>query len=248
MISAVVLTKNNQESIGRTLKSLLWCDEIIIIDDNSSDETLEKIKNKKIKVYQKSLNSDFASQRNFGLEKAKGDWVLFIDSDEVITPELKKEIQSALVGDKYDALYLKRQDYFMGKWLKFGETARAHFIRFARKSAGQWQRKVHEKWEVKGKIGELDTPILHYPHPTITDFLREINFYSTLHAGVLYDEGQSTDYLKIIFKPKLKFLTNYILRLGILDGLPGLVTALMMSFHSFLSQSKLWQMQQRKIT
>ena len=94
MISAIVLTKNSEDSIDKCLKSLIWCDEMIILDDDSTDKTLDIAQKHKAKIFQKSLDNDFSSQRNFGLDKAKGEWVLFIDSDEVVTEDLKKEIQS----------------------------------------------------------------------------------------------------------------------------------------------------------
>src|SRR3990167_11562432 len=96
MISAVVLTKNEEKNIERCINSLLWCDEIVIIDDYSEDETINKIKNAKVKIFQRKLNGDFAGQRNFGLEKASGEWVLFVDSDEEVSRELREEILEIL--------------------------------------------------------------------------------------------------------------------------------------------------------
>lgn len=258
MISVVILTKNEEKNIEDCLQNLQWCDEIIVIDDFSTDKTTDQIRQnsqirKKIKIHQRKLNDDFATQRNFGLEKAHGDWVLFMDSDEELSRDLALEIkhileaksQQSAIAQKCDGFYVRRKDYFLGKWLKHGET-NIKLLRLAKKGAGRWIRKVHEIWRIQGPVGELANPILHYPHPRIKDFLKEINTYSTLHAQVAYEEGERTNYLKIILKPKLKFLLNYIWRLGFLDGTEGFVMAIMMSFHSFLSQGKLWQIQQEK--
>lgn len=248
MISAVVLTKNSEKTINQCIKSLLWCDEIVIIDDYSKDATLDAVKKyKKVLVFQRNLDNDFGSQRNFGLEKVKGDWVLFIDSDEVITDKLQKELKTTLSNTKgTSGFYLKRNDFFQNKWLKYGEVGNTHLLRLAKKNKGQWVRRVHEVWKINGKTERLTHPILHYPHPTIADFLKEINFYSSLHAKDAFEEGERTNFFLILAKPKLKFFVNYIALLGLLDGVEGLIYAIMMSFHSFLAQSKLWQLQQKQ--
>jgi len=254
MISAVVLTKDSEKTIERCLKSLDWCDEMIIIDDDSTDKTLDIAQEYKAKIFKRSLDNDFAAQRNFGLDKAKENWVLFIDSDEEVSRELKTEIlhilepksQSSAIAQNCDGILLKRKDYFLGKWLKHGETGSTKLLRLAKKGTGVWKRKVHEVWEIPAKLCQLKNPILHYPHPTIKEFLKDINTYSTLHAKVAFDEGERTNYINIILKPKFKFLVNYLLKGGFLDGTAGFVMAMMMSFHSFLTQAKLWQLQQKK--
>jgi len=220
-----------------------WCDEVIIVDDYSEDETINKcqMSNVKCQIYQRHLKGDFAGQRNFGLKKAKGDWVLFLDADERVSQALREEITNCQLRiANYNGFYLKRKDFFGGRWLKYGETANVKLLRLAKKDAGCWKRRVHEVWEVKGKIGELKKPILHYPHPTISDFLKQINFYSTLHAQAFREEKVKPSLWRIIFYPLGKFFQNYIWRRGFLDGMPGLIVALMMSFHSFLAQSKLY--------
>lgn len=238
MISAVVLTKNEDKNIEACLKTLKWCDEAIVVDDNSNDQTVELAKRLGAKIVSHSLNDDFASQRNFGLEKAENKWVLFVDADERVTPQLRAEIQRATETD-FNGFYLKRTDFLFSKELKHGETARVKLLRLAQKGDGKWQRQVDETWEITGKTEVLKNPLLHYPHPTITSFLKSINYKSTLNAQVFYEEGKRTrlwDWLK----PKAKFFQNWILRLGFLDGMEGLIMALMMAFHSFLVRSKLY--------
>jgi len=240
MISAVVLTKNEEENIKECLESLKWCDEIIVIDDYSEDNTRETAKILGAKVFLRHLNNDFGQQRNFALKQAQGEWVLFIDADERISSALASEIKYKVLSSKYKGFYLKRHDFFGGKWLKYGETAKVKLLRLGKRRAGEWKRKVHETWEIKGKLGELKNPIPHYPHQTISEFLESINFFSTLHAEVLFKEGVKTNTFQIIVYPLGKFFQNYFLRLGFLDGTPGLIVALMMSFHSFLARAKLY--------
>jgi glycosyltransferase involved in cell wall biosynthesis len=266
-ISAIVLTKNEEKNIEQCLASISWCDEIIVVDDYSKDKTMERVQSsefrvqcgkEKIKIYQKQLNNDFAAQRNFGLEKASGDWVLFIDADEIISEalasEIKFKVQSGRPSGKFkvSGYYIKRRDYFLGRWLKYGETGNIRLLRLAKKNAGKWQGRVHEAWEVKGKTEELDNPILHYPHPTIASFLADINWYTDLVAQYWQEQampagrqGRKIATWEIICYPCGKFVQNYILRFGIFDGIQGLIMAFMMSFHSFLVRSKLWLSQHK---
>jgi glycosyltransferase involved in cell wall biosynthesis len=239
MISAIVLSHNDQDSITRTLASLSWCDEIIVIDDFSTDATVPIVRKYTPNVYQHHLNDDFATQRNFGLTKAKGDWLLFIDSDEVVRTDLAKEIQESLEID-CAGFYLKRQDWLFGKPIKHGETSRVRLLRLAKKNAGKWVRTVHEVWDVDGMRAELSHPLDHFPHQDVAQFIDEINRYSTINARYLYTQNIRVPWWHIIAYPKVKFFVDYFWYLGFLDGTAGAVVALMMSFHSFLTRAKLY--------
>jgi len=240
MISAVVLTKNEEKNLSDCLESVKWCDEIVIVDDNSTDKTLEIAKKFDAKVFNHSLDNDFAAQRNFGLEKAQGDWIFFVDADERVTPELKDEIKKQLIFATSSGYFLKRNDFYGERWLKYGETSKTRLLRLAKKNSGKWIRTVHEVWQVKGKTGEFINPLLHYPHSTVSEFLSSINAYSSSHAKVLKENGVKPSLSRIIFNPLAKFVQNYFFRLGFLDGMPGAVVAFMMSFHSFLARAKLY--------
>ena len=240
MISAVILAKNEEKNLPGCLESIRQlADEIIVINDDSTDKTIEIAKEFEAKVFTHSLSNDFAQQHNFGLGKAKGDWVLFIDADERVSPKLEKEIILAVKKQNKAGFYLKRQEFFNGKPLKHGETAH-YLLRLGRKGKGKWQREVHETWEIKGEIGKLENPLLHYSHPTLSEFIEHVNRFSTLHAQVLLKEGVKPSLFRIIFYPKAKFMQNYLFRLGFLDGTLGIIVALMMSFHSFLARAKLY--------
>ncbi|OGG26787.1 hypothetical protein A2960_01290 [Candidatus Gottesmanbacteria bacterium RIFCSPLOWO2_01_FULL_39_12b] len=250
LISAVVLTKNEEVNIEKCLNSLLWCDEIIVVDDYSKDETLNRIKNLElrikniaIKIYERKLGGDFSGQRNFGLEKSNGKWVLFVDADEIISKELSSEVKSQISGLKTETpvgFFIKRKDYFLGNWLNYGETNSIKLLRLGRKGAGKWIDRVHEIWDIKGVVGELKNPILHFPHSSISQFIKKIDLYTDIVAQSWKEEGKKLSWLEILIFPLTKFLQNYFLRLGFLDGVPGLIMALMMSFHSFLARAKYW--------
>lgn len=251
MISAVVLTKNEENNIIDCLETLLWCNEIIIIDDFSKDRTIDVIKSlnsSKIKIFQRKLENDFSSQRNFGLSKAKGEWVIFIDADEKLSNGLIGEMKDLLEGESpaYNGFYIERKDFMWGRQLLHGETGNIKLLRLAKKDSGVWAGRVHEIWDVKGSRGNLKMPLLHYPHQTIAEFLEDINYYTDLRSKELYDKGVQVRWWQIIAYPCAKFKLNYFLKLGFMDGIPGLIFALMMSFHSFLVRGKLWILWQKK--
>lgn len=247
-ICAVVLTKNEEKNIIDCIESLSFCDEIIVVDDNSEDRTIEVIeslKNDRIKVYKHALNDDFSKQRNYGLLMAKGDWVLYIDADERISKNLGSEILNLissqnLLEQKMRGFYVRRVDIMWGRELKYGETDNIKLLRLGKKGSGKWEGRVHEEWKIKGSVGELKNPILHYPHQTITDFLSEINFYTDLRAKELYERNIKVHWPSIISYPVGKFFFNYFLKKGFLDGTAGLIVIILMSFHSFLVRGKLW--------
>lgn len=190
--------------------------------------------------------TNFAKARNTELANAKSDWVLFVDSDEKITPELKNEILEAIKSEEYDAYYLKRKDTFLGKELKYGETGNAKFIRLAKRNFGKWDRPVHEVWAGKGRVGELHNPLLHNSHTSVSTFLEKINIYSSIEADYRFGHGIKSSLIKITIYPIAKFKLNYIFRLGFLDGMPGAIMAIMMSFHSYLTWTKLYLLWQKK--
>lgn len=245
MITIIILTKNEEKNIIDCLETALWADEVIIVDDNSEDRTLDVIKslkNKKIKIYKNSLNEDFAEQRNYGLSKSTKDWVLFVDADERLTPELKEEVNSIIVNreGKASGYLIKRNDIMWNKLLRHGETGNIKLLRLAKRGTGAWVGKVHENWQIDGRVAELDGKLLHYPHQSINEFLLDVNFYSTLRAQELFKSKIKIKVYDILLYPFGKFMFNFIIKLGFLDGIEGLLFALMMSMHSFLVRGKLW--------
>jgi glycosyltransferase involved in cell wall biosynthesis len=249
-ISAVVLTKNEENNIKSCLESLKWCDETIVVDDNSTDDTVKIAKELSAKVFLHPLN-DFSSQRNFGISKASKEWILFADADERVSDALAFEISNVIsnwtsgIAPAYRGFYIPRIDVVWGKELRHGESG-IRLLRLAKRNVGKWEGMVHEEWKVNGKIGTLRNPIAHHPHPTVVEFLKEINFYTTLRAKELYSKKVKTNVLSIISYPLGKFILNYFLNRGFLDGISGLVHALLMSLHSFLVRGKLWTMWNKK--
>ena len=240
-ISAAILTKNEEKNIEECIKTLGFFDEIIVVDDNSKDKTIQLIndlQDKRIKVFERSLDGDFSRQRNFASEKTTNNYVFFIDADERISKELEEELR--LLDDSFTGYFVKRTDYMWGKELKYGESGNIYLLRLGNKEKGDWSGKVHEQWTVNGKTRKLRNDLKHFPHPIVNDFLTEINFYTDLRAKELFEKGVRSSFIKIIFYTKAKFIKDYIFMQGFRDGIPGFLMAIFMSFHSFLVRGKLW--------
>ncbi len=253
MLTTIVLTKNSEKEIEKCLHTLRFSDEILVIDDDSSDKTVAFAKKLGARIITHSLANDFAKQRNFALEHAKGDWVLFVDSDEVVSDALASEIESRIKrpfrpesGNQEvseNGYFVQRRDYMWGKEIFHGENGSTLLLRLAKKDAGRWEGKVHEVWQIKGNVGLLGNTLHHYPHPTLTEFLTDINRYTTIRAEELYTKGVRTSWYHVLLYPKAKFVQNYIIKMGFLDGTIGFILAMLMSLHSFLVRGKLWQLQ-----
>jgi len=241
-ISALILSKNEEKNIEGCIKSVSFCDEIIVIDDYSSDKTEQIAKKLGAAFYKHHLSSDYSQQRNYALEKAKAKWCLFIDPDERVTPGLAKEIQNETKSElnNTNGFYIRRKDIFKDQKMNYGEVGSFYILRLAKKGAGKWKREVHEHWDIFGRKRKLKNTLLHYSHPKISDFVRNVNIFSTLHAKANYNEHKKSSVFKIIFMPVVKFAVNYFFKLGFLDKDKGLIYAFMMSLHSFLAWSKLW--------
>lgn len=244
MLTAIILAKNEEANIERAIKSVGFANEVIVFDDHSSDKTKDIAKNLGARVIESKLDGDFATQRNKAMEVARNDWILFLDADEYVSPKLATEIKRCINEDKV-GYYIPRYDMLYGRKITHGECLNFKILRLGKKNKGTWKGKVHEVWTIKGKVGDIKNEIIHYPHPTMKEYIDEIEFYSTLHAKQKYDGGEKSSLIKIIFFPPLKFIYNYVIKLGFLDGDIGFIQAMMMSFHSYLSWSKLWLMQRK---
>ncbi len=248
MVSVVILARNESKRIEKCLLGVAWADEVILIDDHSTDATIEVAKKTlpKVKIFQRSLDGDFASQHNFGLEKASGDWAFFVDADEIVSSALRNEIEKQLNIAALDisGFVLKRQDWFLNKKLVHGETSSWKNVRLARIGAGKWHREVHEVWKISGKVIELKNPLEHHPHESVSSLIRSLNYYTNLDAHYMVSVGHIHFQLFRVFtNPLGKFFQNYLLRFGFLDGFAGFVMAFMMSFNSLLVRVKIYDLE-----
>lgn len=242
MISTVILHKDETESLRRCLDSLSWCTDIIIVQDNQTSSLGIEIDQKNVRVVQRLLDDDFAAQRNLGMQQAKHDWVLFVDSDEELSNELIELLNSFTPDSRTSAYAIPRIDIFWNKRILHGEVgsaARNGILRLVNRTQGAWQGSVHEVFVPKeGKTGKLDHSLFHYPHPTIGEFLQSVNFYSSLRAREIAHRSQKRLFVEMLVYPPTKFMYTYFVKMGVLDGTAGFVYSFMMSFHSFLVRAK----------
>lgn len=244
MITGVILTKNEENNIVDCIESLSFCDEVVVLDDNSSDNTVHLAKMHGVKTIKEGLENDFSKQRNYALTLVKQGWVLFLDADERIPEELAQEIKKKTKTESnVNGYFIKRKDKQFGKLLEYGDVRNKYFLRLGRIDSGKWEGKVHEEWRVEGNTERLVGFIIHEPHKTVKEFLSEINLYTTLRAEELYKKQVKSSFFSILLYTKLKFLHVYFFKLGFLDGLPGLLLSIMMSYHSFLVRAKLYLLQ-----
>ena len=239
-LTAVVLTKNGQQVLPACLSSLNFASEIIVIDDYSSDCTFQTVlRFKACRFYRRRLAGNFSAQRNFAFSRTHGQWILYIDDDEIVSYELAEEIQCAIQTKKSIGYYIPRQDVFLNKTLKYGETKHIKLLRLVKKDHGFWQGKVHEKMIAKGPVGQLYHPLIHRRTIGISDFIDKINWYSSLVALEKKELGMVFSWKEFIFYPAGKFLQNYCLKLGFLDGMEGLIMGFLMSLHSLFVRTKM---------
>lgn len=187
---------------------------------------------------------DFAKERNQILQQSKSDWTFFIDSDEWVPQKLWTEIRQAISANEVDALVFKRHDSFLGRRLNYGEVGAVRLLRCARTKLGKggWQRRVHEIWAVKSENQlELDTPLEHHPHPTLSEFLAKLHRYASLEPIARDPYSKERIIFELATYPIAKFIHNYLLRTGWRDGWPGLVHAGLMSYYSLITRVYLYE-------
>ncbi|MDF7798264.1 glycosyltransferase family 2 protein [Pontiellaceae bacterium B1224] len=224
-LSVCIIAFNEEDKIGRCLESLTWCDEIIVVDSNSTDRTREISRQFTDKVIVHEWMG-FSRQKEFAWEQAENPWILWLDADEAVSPELKDEICAKLDGNSNEAGYrLPRMVYFMNRWIKHGDWYPDLNIRLFKKSETKIVHSdVHERVDVKGAIGTLHHPILHWPFDSISDLLLKADQYSSLAAEGTF---KTAGFFDLFFRPGFNFFRGYFIKRGFLDGLAGLVIAWM---------------------
>lgn len=242
-ISAVILVKNAQDLIDDCLKSLSFCDEVLVIDSGSEDGTVEIAKKRGVKVLEYQMEN-FAKSRNFGLEKTTGDWILYVDVDERVSEELQKSIKEAVKsGDEFSAYRLKRKNFYLGNnpWPYIEKLERF----FRKDKLKGWYGELHESPQVEGKIGELDGFLYHYTHRDLTSMVEKTAQWSEVEAKLRFNSNH----------PKMAwwrfprvmvgaFLNSYIKQRGYKAGTAGLIESIFQSFSMFITYARLWELQQ----
>lgn len=240
-IAAVLMVKNEAERLPRALASVAWCDEIVVVDDESTDDTAAVAAAHGATVVPRKLDR-YDDQRNAGAAAATADWILALDADEEVTPELADEIQALI--DRPDALDVYgipfRQCLF-GAWPRYGGWADP-LTRLHRREV-RWQGAVHEQLpKPPGRYGVLRGHIVHHSHETLAGFLDKLNRYTDAEAAARHAAGQPVSVAKMILSPLRDFWRRYVLQQGFRDGVVGLILALLMAFTIFVVRAKAWEL------
>lgn len=247
-LSVIVLTKNEEKNIAPCLDTVRWADEVIVIDDNSEDGTVDIARQYTRNVVVHPLNNDFSAQRNFGNDRANGDWILQMDADERVGEMLRRKIEDVLdKGSDFSAFRFGRRNNFCGKFLKYGGTGTHKPVRIFKRGMAKFAgENIHENLKVDGAIGDIDAAIDHYNFPTISHYIETQNFYTDLEAKALLEAvgTMSPSALKreLIFGPLKLFIKIYFKKQGYRDGLHGLIFSVLSSWRRFLIYAKYWEL------
>jgi len=238
-LSAVLITKNAAAKLEACLASLGFCDEVVVVDSGSTDGTPEIARRLNARVIDKEWLG-FGRQKQFAVESARNDWVLCLDADESVSPQLAASIVDSLSNPDAPVFRMARCNRFMGRWLRHGEGYPDWSPRlFDRRSARWSDDPVHEKVLYAVTPGTLQGDLLHESAEDLREYLDKQNRYTSLAAQHLFDRGKSASMLQMIASPLVRFVKLYLFRLGFLDGLPGLAHVAIGCMNSFMKYAKL---------
>lgn len=250
-LTALIPTFNEEDNIRDCLESVKWADEILIVDSYSNDKTLEIARSYTDRIIQHEyINS--ATQKNWAIPQARHEWVLIVDSDERVTEELKNEIEKALSKDSDDinGYYIPRKNFFLGKEIKHGGWEFQHDLnlRLFKRDFGRYENKeVHADIIIKGRKGKIGSPFLHYSYKTIAPYLKKLERYTNWAALDVAKKGKRIGWQQFVFRPTGTFIKMFVLKLGFLDGIHGLILALFSSYYVYIKYVKAWEIQNSKI-
>lgn len=243
-LSVCIIALNEEERLPRCLQALHFAEEIIIVDGGSIDRTIEVAKQTAPSAQISGRKfDDFVSQKNYAISLAAHEWILVVDADEVVTPELQLEIQSIVSGSPAESGFkVPRMTHYLGRWIRHCGWYPDYNIRLFRNGLARFEGgTVHERPQVQGSIGVLRCHLQHFSYRSISDHLGRIDRYSTLIADDKFRKGDKSSPLWAIYKSISKFLLVYFWKAGFLDGHAGLVVAVLGGYYNFLKYIKLWE-------
>ncbi|MDO8638553.1 MAG: glycosyltransferase family 2 protein [Candidatus Daviesbacteria bacterium] len=250
MLSIIIITHNEEKRIKTCLQSVKWANEIIVVDDGSTDGTIKiaKTEGAKIVFVKETLEKDFSHLRNLGLQEAKGDWILYVDADERILKPLKEEIKEVIEKGEIGTWAISRRNIILGEEKKYSAFWPDYVIRlFKREALVGWQGKVHESPQFSGKLGKLKNSLLHLTHRDIDSMVLKSLDWANIDAKLRLEAGHppmsSWRFLKILFS---EIFNQGVLRQGFFNGTVGVIDSLLQAFSLYISYVKLWQLQRSK--
>jgi glycosyltransferase involved in cell wall biosynthesis len=237
-----IITKNEAANIASALESVAWADERVVVDAESDDDTVDIARRFTSRVVVRPW-AGYAAQKNFAASLAAHDWILSLDADERVTPELADEIRSTLAAPAAQAFRVPRVAWHLGRWIRTTDWYPDHQLRLYDRRRARWAGKyVHEGLAVDGVIADLRSELQHFPYSSVADHIETINRYTTYAALEMRDAGRRAGVMTMLGHPALAFLRNYVARGGIREGMPGLVISALNAYYVFLKFAKLWEL------
>ncbi|MBN1426214.1 glycosyltransferase family 2 protein [Candidatus Fermentibacteria bacterium] len=247
-LSVVLITRDEEANIARCLESVRWAHEVVVVDSGSTDHTVEICQSLSCRVIQTAWKG-FGLTKRYAVEQASHDWILSVDADEVVTPELTHAIRFLLDGEPQAAAYrIRRRSCYLGTPIRFSGWQHDRPIRLFDRRRGTFNdRSLHESVVVDGPVETVRSgDLLHYPYPTVSSHLAKMERYSALGAQRLFTQGQSASIPEAVARGTAKFIKMFFLRGGFLDGKVGFVLAENSAFGVYLKYLKLWELSRRR--
>lgn len=241
-ISVTIITLNEEDRLAGALASVTWADEIVVVDAESTDRTVEVARHYTDRVL---INPwpGYAAQKNFADRQASHEWILSLDADECVSPELRQSIERLKQeGPQQDGYRIPRRAWYLGRWINHSGWYPDYQLRLYRRDCARWQGDyVHESVRVEGRVGTLTGDLWHFTRRSLAEHHEVLGRYTTLAAEGDFAHGKTVGFLDLLLKPPLTFLRSYLLKQGFRDGIPGLVIASFAAYYVFLKQAKLWE-------
>jgi glycosyltransferase involved in cell wall biosynthesis len=247
-ISIFIITYNEEKIIEQCLKKLIWADEIIVVDSKSSDNTVAICEKYGAKVFLKDFEN-YGKQKQFALNKTKNNWVLSLDADEVLSDELINEIQSLdLNKNNFQGYLIPRTHIFLNKIFRYGSENKKPILRFFDKTKGSFiENKVHETIVIKGKLGKLNSEMLHFTAVDLGNAVQKQTKYSLLGGEFLFEKNKKVSIFKVIIKFPFEFIRVYFFQRNFLNGYEGFIWSMLASYSSFIKYAKLFDLNYNKL-
>lgn len=242
-VSAVIIVFNEERNLAACLDTVSFADEIVVVDSHSTDRTIEIAGLYTDRIFQKEYRGHIDKKR-YAVGLASNDWVFSIDADERVTPELGAEIEGALrePGD-FAGFDMPRLTRHLGRWIRHGEWYPDHVTRLFRRSLMRYEgTEPHDIVVLDGRKGRFRSDLLHFNYRDLAHQLATVQSYSDVAAKAMFEQGRRAGLFTLLTRPAAKFLKSYVLRLGFLDGMAGLVIAVFSAFYAFAKYAKLWEM------
>jgi glycosyltransferase involved in cell wall biosynthesis len=241
-VSVIITTFNEEVNVAECIESVLWADEILLVDSFSKDRTLEIARRYPINILEREYFGS-AAQKNWAIDRVQHEWVLIIDADERVPEELAREILALLATEPpVNGFYIRRENIFIDKVIRHSGWSTDMVVRLFRRDKGRYpNRRVHADLEIEGQVPVLRNPFLHYTFRTFDQYFPKFLNYAEWGAAQAFRDGRRAGFVELVFRPWWRFVRTFFLQLGFLDGVHGFVLCVLQGFGVFLKYARLWE-------